>query len=198
MIYIIKAGSSSAGAFTPKYKRGARRATFKFRIHENFMTDAPDILRSWDRLFGITMFSDIRAISAEKRFKTGVDLCICKLNGRIMAAMRQVNGCNNENAILKRMCYLEPGQWHYASIDHYKGFLDRWYYSMFILPYGYSDDYAYQLNAIPSLPIIRLQGPKLGGKQTLGHNLSFDIEMVDRDELLEVLARRDEVTLTIN
>lgn len=184
MIYIIKAGKKQSDRFCPRLSKGYS-ICFKFKIGTSFLIGTPNVIRYWDRLFGVTLFSKAPIPWVQR---INCDLIICKIDGSIMVATMVGT---NKDCIIKRMCTIDPDIWHYAQISHFKGVNEQYYFLLELFPENSLNGYSCKVPSTEFFPTMFTRGPEISGKSTLDHDIGFDISLISNKEMdLEAYKRK--------
>lgn len=186
MIYIIKAGKKQSTRFYPRLSKGYS-IFFKFKIGPSFLFPTPNVIRYWDRLFGVTLFSKAPIPWVDR---INCDLMICKIDGSIMVAM-MVGTNKNKDGIIKRMCTIDLNIMHYAQISHFKGADEQYYFLLELFPENSLNGCSCKVPSTEFFPTMFTRGPEIRGKSTLDHDIDFDISLISNKEIdLEVYKRK--------
>ena len=174
MIYTIKTGASGSGCFNPRLVK-SRTVCLKFKISSNFIESHRDIVRGYDRLFGIAMAS----------ITPGCEVLIIPVNGSIGVKMRVRNGLNYQSSIDKRMCNVNPDTVHYLRIEHcFNDRLQSWGFTLSLIPGNTKSLHYHTFYAGCAPPVMWLRSPAIYSKYRFEHDINFEIEKITEIEFI--------------
>jgi hypothetical protein len=183
MTYTIKAGASGSECFNQRLIK-SRIVCIKFQIGRNFIESHRDIVRGYDRLFGVSMAS----------VTPGCELLITPVNGSIGMKFRVRHGLHYQSAIDKRICNVNPDTVHYLRIEHsFNERLQSWGFRLSLIPGDIESLHYHTFYAGWAPPLMMLRAPAIYGKYRFEHNIDFDIEKIPELEFIKQEFERMEI-----